>query len=430
MVTRCKGQIGYWEVWNEPPNFTDDKTPESYAKIVATGYDAAKAADASVQIGLAAQSVNLNWLEQAITAGAAGHYDYVTVHPYETLGLVADGWEAQYMSIVPTIHKMLSAKDPPRANAPVWFTEIGEPVDGAITPEMQTDTLVKAYVMGIAQGVTHVHWFEGRDGDSGPFGLIDAQGQKRSSYTAMAKVLSHLGALPGYDGWVLLNGKSYGFVFEGEKAPALVAWAPPGLTEAVAFGQPVDVVVPGTGVTSSASSYTLTSSPTIFVGVPEAMVALARASNGKPFPWNGDHSTATSISYSAPDDAKGLHPLGALKVVTIDGTQARDCSQSGATSFTVDPNFLSYASASIRITAEVRRNGTANAGFNVKYESTTGWKGTGGWYTVPGSDTWYTQSWTVSDSEFVGKWGYHFSFDSDSTQFSNYSIRSVTVTKL
>jgi len=33
----------------------------------------------------------------------------------------------------------------------------------------------------------------------------------------------------------------------------------------------------------------------------------------------------------------------------------------------------------------------------------------------------------IDDPQFVGKWGYHFSFDSDSTTFSGHSLKSVTV---
>ena len=53
-----------------------------------------------------------------------------------------------------------------------------------------------------------------------------------------------------------------------------------------------------------------------------------------------------------------------------------------------------------------------------------------GWNSVPGADKWYTLSWTISDDEFVGNWGYHFSFDSDSTNYSRYYLQQVTVTNL
>src|SRR5262249_445267 len=98
--------------------------------------------------------------------------------------------------------------------------------------------------------------------------------------------------------------------------------------------------------------------------------------------------------------------------------------------FTVDPNFLSYTTVPISITAVLRANGSASAGFNLKYESTSGYKGTGSWYTIPGSDQWYTKTWTITDPQLVGKWAYNFAFDSDSTTYSGYSIQSVTVSKL
>jgi hypothetical protein len=41
----------------------------------------------------------------------------------------------------------------------------------------------------------------------------------------------------------------------------------------------------------------------------------------------------------------------------------------------------------------------------------------------------YTAEWDLPDAQLVGKWGFNFSFDSDSTQYSKYSIQSVTVTK-
>ena len=83
MVKHAKGRIKYWEVWNEPPNGTGrDQTPADYAKIVVAAYNAAKAADPACQIGIAAKSVHVNYLEQAIKAGAKDHFDYLTLHPY------------------------------------------------------------------------------------------------------------------------------------------------------------------------------------------------------------------------------------------------------------------------------------------------------------------------------------------------------------
>jgi hypothetical protein len=280
--------------------------------------------------------------------------------------------------------------------------------------------------------VLRIHWFEPLDGDSGPFGLIagpSGSAPKRPSYTAVSELIRHLGQLPHYLGWLLLDGQHYAFVFDGPSGPVMVAWAGPGETQRVAFGSSVRVIQPGTATASDVDAYDLTNSPILVTGLPDALIAEATDNLGGPFLWGGDFTSAASVTYTAPGEESGLHPLGTANVVTIDGSPARDVSQSPAQNFTVDPNFCSYSATALRITAVVRRNGAAAAGFNLKYESTTGWKGTGSWYTIPGSDQWYTQTWSISDTQFVGKWGYNFAFDSDSTANSAYSIQSVTVTK-
>jgi hypothetical protein len=431
-LRKTKGRVRVWEVWNEPPNFSQSKSPADYAKIVVAAYEAAKEADPTVRVGLAAQSVNLNFLAQALDAGAAGHFDHVTVHPYEIMDLVAQGWEAQFLSIVPNIRKLLADKSPAQKDVPVWFTEVGQPVEKGITPEMQADTLVKAYVLGLAQGVRRIHWFEGIDGDSGPFGLIagnTGSAPKRPSYTALAQLIKALGQTPRFAGWLLLDGKHYGFVFEGPEGAVLATWAGPGVRAKAGFGAKVRLVRPQSGEASETDAVELTNSPLLAVGVPPALVAEARANLGRPFPWGGDYTGAVSVSWEAPGTERGLHPVGRGKAITLDGKEARDVSASSGQSFTVDPNFLSYTPTPITITAVFRRNGEKAAGFNLKYESTAGWRGTGGWITVPPGSEWVTKTWTIKDPQFVGKWGVHFGFDSDSTQHSSYSLLRVTVAK-
>ena len=109
--SRCtaRASVKYWEVWNETPNFIGKGTAADYARTVVAAYDAAKAADPTCQVGLSIQSQNVNWIEQTIEAGAKDHFDFIAVHPYETLGVVeSDGCEAEFMSIVPTLRKMLA----------------------------------------------------------------------------------------------------------------------------------------------------------------------------------------------------------------------------------------------------------------------------------------------------------------------------------
>jgi hypothetical protein len=99
--------------------------------------------------------------------------------------------------------------------------------------------------------------------------------------------------------------------------------------------------------------------------------------------------------------------------------------------FAVDPEFLSYTTTPIEIEVVVRRNEmNDNAGFKLVYESKTGFKTAGGWFTVPDNKQWHTQRWRIDDAQFVNYWGYNFSLVSDGDVFNKYYLRSVTVRKL
>ncbi len=435
LVTHCKGSVKYWEVWNEPPNFTGkDQTPADYARLVVASYDAAKAADPDCLVGLAAKSAHLNYLEQVLKAGAKGHYDYITLHPYEVLNGIADhaGTEAIYMNIVPVVRKMLAAQDPAKADVPILFTELG--CDEKKGLDVQAHALVKAYTMGIAQGVACIQWFEGMDGDSGPMGLLRRDGTPRPAYTAMGQMIAHFGPHPTYLGWVLVDDWNYGFVFQGAQGTVLATWAR-GAADHVKFGAPVRIVHPLTGETTTAESYALTKAPVFLLDPPADLVAQASANKDKPLPWDGDYRQAKSVSitFGERTDERGLHTLSGNSVasaVVAYGGSARAGSVPGGTVFVVDPGFLSYTSEPIEITAVVRRNeANDNAGFNLNYESNTGLKGGPGWYTVPDNKQWHSVTWKLDDAQFVNYWGFNFSFNSDGDSFNKYYLQSVTVRK-
>jgi hypothetical protein len=289
--------------------------------------------------------------------------------------------------------------------------------------------------MGIAQGVACIEWFSGMDGDSGPMGLLERSGTPRPAYGAMGRMIAHFGQHPEPLGWVLLNGRSYGFVFRGAKGTVLSAWSAKDRTETVDFGRAVEVVNPLTGTTYSAAKVDFSSAPLLVLGVPDAMVKEAAANRGKPLPWGGDFSKAESVSIQmgATNVEKGLHTMAGASVadaVVAYGGSARAGSIPGGNVFVVDPGFLSYTTVPLEITVVVRRNpANDNAGFKLTYESTDGSKNLG-WYTVPDNKEWHTKTWQINDAQFVGMYGFHFSLDSDGNQFNKYFIQSVTVKKV
>ncbi len=437
VVTHANGKIKYWEVWNEPPNGTGrDQTPADYANLMVATYEAAKAADPNCLVGLAAKSVHVNYLEQALKAGAADHFDYIILHPYEVLNGIADnaGTEAVYMHIVPTVRKMLAAQNPAKANVPVIFTELGSDAKKGVAN--QGHTLVKAYAMGIAQGVACIQWFEGMDGDSGPMGLLERNGTPRPAYRAMARLIHHLGQHPAYLGWVLLNGRDYGFAFQGAKATVLVTWGHQGMPQTIDFETTVQIEDPLTGVAAGVRVHELTTAPVLVFPVPAKLLQQAAANRSKPLPWGGDYTTAKAVSVNmgARNVEQGLHTLAGdavAEAVVAYGGSARAGNLPGGNVFTVDPGFLSYTATPIEITAVVRRNpANDKAGFKLIYESTTGFKNVGGWYTVPDNQQWHTVKWKIDDPQFVNYWGYNFALESDGNTYNKYVIRSVTVTKL
>ncbi len=436
LTKHLKGRVKRFEVWNEPPNFTGkDQTPEDYAKLVVASYKAVKAVDPNALVGLAAKSAHINYLEQVIKAGAKDHFDYIVLHPYECLdGLTENnGSEAVFMNIVPTLRKMLAAQNPAKAKVPVIFTELG--IDAKKGTERQAGGLVKAYTLGIAQGVECIQWFEGRDGDSGPMGLLDGEGKPRPAYTALGQMIKHLGQHPTYLGWLLLKDKHYGFVFKGAAGNVLVSWAANGKPDTLDLGKELQAVDPLTGKVTAAKSIELTSTPVLLLGPPDDLVAKAKANKGKLFPWNGDFTNAKSVSitYGEKTEEKGLHTRSGTalaEAVVAYGGSARSGDVPGGNVFMVDPNFLSYTPTPIEITAVVRRKeGNENAGFKLVYESTKGFETSGGWYTVPDNKEWHTVKWQIDNPQFVNYWGYNFVLESDGNTYNKYYIQSVTVTK-
>ncbi len=443
LAEHVKGRVQWLEVWNEPPNFTaKGQTAEDYARVVAATYDAAHKVDPGFKVGITAKSAHVNYLQHAIRRGAKGKYDWISLHPYEVLGGVADnkGTEPLYMHIVPTLRKMLAAQDPARVNVPVIFTELG--VDAGTSghgkgPDGAAHGLIKAFTMGIAQGVAQIQWFEGRDGDSGPMGLLNAQSTPRPAYKAYGNMIKHFGRHPKYLGWVMLNDRDYGFVFEGANGTVLSTWAPKGKPDRVDFGQPVKIVEPLTGNIVDASTYDLTVAPIFVLGVPDNLVALAKANKDKPLPWGGDYSKAKSVTLSIGEDgkaiAKGLHPTSGEDIAKAVLLYSREGAVAGGDAFIVDPNFLSYKTGPIEISTTVRRkdpNKPASVKLNYEYDNPRDPLGIHPFKElpekeIPAGDKWTTLKWKLDDAEFNAYWGYNFSFNT-----GDYLVQNVTVTKL
>ncbi|MDM0113966.1 hypothetical protein QTI66_17560 [Variovorax sp. J22R133] len=446
-LRRHKGRVKYWEVWNEPPNFTADPSPASYAKVVAVAYHAAKAVDPTVQIGLSAKSNHVAFLAESLAAGAAGKYDFVTLHPYEVASLLSEGWEGQFMSIVPRVRKLLQDKDPAKAAVPIWFTEIGfsantSAADG-VGPQMQADALAKIYTMSIAQGVARVYWFDPSDSEGLKMGLTTADGTKRPAWYAMRSLRTWLGGQPRYAGWTQPGGAWYGFVFESPKGVVLSAWSRPGQSTVLSLPSEVTAVDPRTGAVTATRTPAITEAPALLIAAAGSAQASqwlgeAAASSGKPFPWNGDHSASRTVRMVAGATPDGVFIVKPPAISVVNNVAEYNLEGTIGACFAVDPTFMSYAYATrpIRITATVRGHGTGEPGFYMLYESdaliasadVNNLVRAGGWSAIKGTHL-HEKTWTVPNALFVGQFGYNFCMYSQGAPHDAFSVQQVTVSR-
>jgi hypothetical protein len=452
-VTRYRKDIKYWEVWNEfNGSFYEGRQgPEKvkdYAQLVVAAYDTAKKIDPTIKIGMSVANFDVAFLDATIKAGAAGHFDYVCVHPYENLATLAEGGEAGYLSLAGNLRDMLKANNQP-AGTPLWITEFGDAAPIQAEPKrdaQQADTLAKAYLLSIAQGFQRVFWFEIRGpsyGGGADFGIIRPNWTPRPSYYALKTMTTALGPEPKYLGWLDLGKGGYGFLLSGKSGPVLAAWCPPGKECQTTFGADV-LVTDLAGKESALASGTelaLSGSPVLVTKLPPDLVRQAQDNRVKPYPWGGDYARAKLVTcrLGAVNKEDGLKQVNPQTTVVVNGL-AETCRRTDFANpalhaeghyvyFRVDPLFVPFGTKDLEITIVAKRLAPDKAaGMNLMYESTKGYTGGPGWWTIPEGDEWHEHTWKVNDASFVGQWGYNFRFDAISSP-NEFLVKEVRVVK-
>jgi len=162
----------------------------------------------------------------------------------------------------------------------------------------------------------------------------------------------------------------------------------------------------------------LTDTPVVVVGLPADLTEQARTNAVKNFPWGGDHSQATSVSFQAglPDKAQGVFPLGRSNFPTVtfaDGSSGllMQGDISRPISFFVHPSFASFPTREYYVRVTVRRLVPGNVGMNLLYEvadsqGRSPYANVGRWFGLSGDTGWQTHTWHVTDACFAKMWGY------------------------
>ncbi len=449
-VARYKDDIQYWEVWNEfNGSFGDSKNKvKDYAELVVTAFEAARKVEPRVKIGLSVANFDVGFLDAVIKAGAADHFDFVCVHPYENLGAVAEGGEVGFLSLAGNLRKMLAANKQ-RQDTPLWITEIG--FQAPIKPDVrgdaeQADMLAKAYLLSLVQGFERIFWFEARGpayGKGTDHGIIRPDWTPRPAYDALTALTAALGRQPRYLGWLDLGKGGHGFMFQGQKGPVLAAWSPAGKRHKVKFDAAVTVTdLAGKQAPLPAGrELLLTQSPVFISEVATDLVQLAKSNAGKSFPWGGDYASARVVTcrLAATNTEAGLKQVNPKTTVVVndlvesyrrpDFANPELHNEGRYVYFRVDPAFVPFGTRELEISIVARRLAPGkDAGMNLSYESLKGYRGGPGWWTIPKDEKWHEYTWKVTDANFVGQWGWNFRLDAIGSA-NEFLIKEVRVKK-
>lgn len=153
-VKRFQGRVRAWEVWNESSYTMDAKT---YAEIMKTTYERAKAADPQARVvGFA--GVPLEFIREVFDTGAASSLEVLSHHSYSQLAHPFTQQEKLQQDTLAVLKEF-------NVDLPVWHTEQGTEADGAgylgVSPT-EADcaiNLVQSYLATLGTGVEKFFWF-------------------------------------------------------------------------------------------------------------------------------------------------------------------------------------------------------------------------------------------------------------------------------
>jgi polysaccharide biosynthesis protein PslG len=446
LVSRYHDDIKYWEVWNEfNGSFAQDGTPEIYASLVREAYIAAKTIDPNAKIGMSVANFDVGFLTAAIKAGAADHFDFICVHPYEKLGALENNGEVDFLAMATTLRQMLTATNQ-RVDTPLWITEIG--ATAPVNPDRQGDErqaslLVKAYILSIASGFQRVFWFEARGpsyGNQMDHGLIRADFTLRPSYQALKIMTDLLGPEPKSIGWVNLGNGGYGFIFKGNDSNILAAWAPPRQPINVKFDAEVQIfdLTGARTILPAGQGIDLAGRPQFIANLPTSLVEQAKSNTKRPFPWSVDYSHSQVVTTrlqaeNVDNGVRQISPDTTLPVLLGDEAFRRtDFSKANGEGhyvyFAISQQFVPFGTAELEITAVVRRLAHDRlAGISLDYESQKGYTNAG-YFNLPDSDQWQELTWKLKDANFVGGWGWNFRLNGIASP-NDFAIKEIRVKK-
>ncbi|MDD5731540.1 MAG: glycosyl hydrolase [Patescibacteria group bacterium] len=199
VVDRYKGQVHYWQIWNEPNVpvfFKPEPDAGKYLELLKSAHEIIKQKDPGAQVVLAGTSgVDVGYLEELNNLEAGNFFDVLAVHPYSF----------DFRS--PPEEKFLkNMKDAQQLSEkfggkPIWLTEFGWPTGNieGVSEDIQAKYLARIYLISYQfPNVKKLFWYDLRnDGDNkndreNNFGLINKDYTKKKSFLAYKNLINIL----------------------------------------------------------------------------------------------------------------------------------------------------------------------------------------------------------------------------------------------
>jgi hypothetical protein len=179
-AARYTDKVAGWEVWNEQnsPAFLVGADPVAYINLLKVAYRALHAGYADTTVVFGGLEYNDDeWLARAYAAGAQGHFDVMSTHPYMGVANLPpdtpdDGtkWTLTHAAAIREL--MIANGD---ADKSIWFTEFGWSshdnlagtpnwllgVPEAVQAQYFTDTI--SLIRSTMSWVGKVYWYTGYD---------------------------------------------------------------------------------------------------------------------------------------------------------------------------------------------------------------------------------------------------------------------------
>ena len=251
-VSHYKGQVAWWEIWNEPDlQFFWTGSPDDYFRLLKVAYLTIQAADPAARVLMAGMVVpDMAFLTRVLQDVERdprgndnhGYFDALAWHAY--------GPASTVYANVSRIRGLLAALD--YVGIPVWVTEDGFPSSNPNGEPRQAAYVLQTIAYALAAGASRVLVYRSSD-DPTPktWGLISAAGAPRMGYVAF-QVAARYFAHTQYVTYLPASTvERFAFSEPGQRVTLIWNHGPTDLSLDVSADQPTAELVDWMGTTST-----------------------------------------------------------------------------------------------------------------------------------------------------------------------------------